>query len=77
MLFNSKSHGTFNKTNSQDLENRLKVIQSELRHQRNEHSVILGLLSKIFNSMNLQKQVDDFFDEEEASHQTDSIEHGN
>ena len=66
-----KSQGTYKKLCQQ-----LEIIQSELRHQRSDHSVILALLTKIEHKIvlekDLQKQVDDYFDE--TSHQTDSDE---
>ncbi len=62
-----KSQGTYKKLCQQ-----LVIIQSELRHQRSEHAVMLSLLNKLVTSQNLQKQVDEYFDE--TSHQTDSDE---
>ncbi len=50
--------------------NKLDIIQSELRHQRQDNVQILFLLNKILVDTRLQKQVDDYFDE--TSHQTDS-----
>ncbi len=61
-----KSQGTYKKLCQQ-----LIIIQSELRHQRSEHAVILSLLNKLVTSENLQKQVDDFY---ETSPQTDPEE---
>ncbi len=52
--------------------NKLEMIQSELRHQRGENQVIIGLLTRIFNNSTLQTQVDDYYDE--TSHQTESLE---
>ncbi len=53
------------------------MIQSELRHQRNENQVMLGLLTRLFNNSTLQTQVDDYYEdsaqrEEEAQHGTDN-----
>ncbi len=61
-----KSQGTYKKLCQQ-----LEIIQSELRHQRSEHAVILSLLSKLTTNNNLQKQVDQYFDDDETSSQTD------
>ncbi len=53
--------------------NKLEIIQTELRAQRQDNVQILFLLNKILVDSRLQKQVDDYFDE--TSHQTDSEEH--
>ncbi len=44
--------------------NKLGMVLDELRHQRSEHSVILALLNKLITNANLQKQVDEYFDED-------------
>ncbi len=62
-----KSQETYKKLCQQ-----LVIIQSELRHQRSEHAVILTMLNKLVTNHNLQKQVDEYFDEDETSPQTDS-----
>ncbi len=61
-----KSQGTFKK-----ISNKLDIIQSELRHQRQDNVQILYLLNKLLTDKNLQKQVDEYF-EEETPPQTDS-----
>ncbi len=61
-----KSQGTF-----KTICNRLDIIQSELRHQRSDNVQILFMLNKLVTDQNLQKQVDEYFDEDETSHQTD------
>ncbi len=45
--------------------NKLDIIQSELRHQRQDNVQILFLLNKLLVNNNLQKQVDDYFEEDE------------
>ncbi len=57
-----KSQGTFKK-----ISNQLNLILSELRHQRTDHTEILFLLRKIVVDKNLQKQVDQYFEEESTS----------
>ncbi len=53
--------------------NKLDMVQTELRHQRSDMVLVLSLLNKLVVSSNLQKQVDDYFDEDsETSHQTDN-----
>ncbi len=67
-----KSQGTYKK-----LANKLEIIQSELRHQRHDNTLIISLLQKLITNANLQKQVDEYFDEspgDETSPQTDSEE---
>ncbi len=64
-----KSQGTYKK-----LCQKLEIIQNELRHQRQDNIQILFLLNKLLTDKNLQKQVDQYFDEDETSHQTDLTE---
>jgi len=45
--------------------NKLDMIQSELRHQRQDNVQILFLLNKILVDTRLQKQVDEYFDDKE------------
>ncbi len=55
-IFKSQKTSTYKK-----LDNKLDMIQSELRAQRVEHVSILALLHKLVVDHNLQKQVDEFF----------------
>ncbi len=64
-----KSHGTYKK-----LCLKLEIIQSELRAQRGDNQQILFLLNKLLVNKALQKQVDEYFEEDETSPQTDSVE---
>ncbi len=57
-----KSQGTFKK-----ISNKLDIIQSELRHQRQDNVQILYLLNKLLTDKNLQKQVDQYFEEGESA----------
>ncbi len=52
--------------------NKLDMIQAELRHQRSDNVAILFKLDKLLNQKALQKQVDEYFDDDETSPQTDS-----
>ncbi len=54
-----KSQGTFKK-----ISNKLEMIQSELRHQRQDNVQILYLLNKLILDKNLQKQVDEYFEDD-------------
>ncbi len=58
-----KSQGTYKKLCQQ-----LVIIQTELRHQRSEHALIISMLNKLITNKDLQTQVDDFY---ETSPQTD------
>ncbi len=54
-----KSQGTYKKLCQQ-----LVIIQSELRAQRQDNIQILFLLNKLLVNKNLQKQVDEYFEED-------------
>ncbi len=44
--------------------NKLDMILAEQRHQRSDLSILLSQMNKIYNALALQKQVDDYFDED-------------
>ncbi len=48
-----------------NMDNKLTMIQSEIRHQRSDNVQILFLLNKLLVNKNLQTQVDEYFTEEE------------
>ncbi len=48
-------------TDLQKINQKLLIIQSELRHQRSDHVIMLNLLSKLTINDHLQKQVDDYY----------------
>ncbi len=58
--------------------NKLEIIQSELRHQRQDHVQFNFLINKLFVELNLQKQADDYYqtkiDPDLPSPQTDQDE---
>jgi len=67
---------------SPDLQNKLSIqleaIQSELRWERSEHSVMLRKLNMILNDLHLQDQVTSHYKkygEDETSPQTELDEH--
>ncbi len=66
-----KSQGTYKKLCQQ-----LEMVQSELRAQRQDHTQILFLLNKLLVNKALQKQIDQYFDDDETSPQTDSDNNG-
>ncbi len=55
---------------------KLETIQTELRHQRVDNAYIMRQLNLLVNDKKLQKQVDEYFkeDEDETSPQTDTDE---
>ncbi len=57
-----KSQGTYKKLCQQ-----LVIIQNELRAQRQDNIQILFLLNKLLVNKNLQKQVDEYFQEDGSS----------
>ncbi len=67
-----KSHEDFHKI----LINQLKVIVSEQRHQRMDLADINRLLHFLVSDKKLQKQVDDYFEDDETSPQTDTENNG-
>ncbi len=53
---------------------KLEAIQSELRHQRSEHSVIISRLNEIYHELNLRSQANEYYKkygEDETSPQTE------
>ncbi len=57
--------------------NKLDMILTEQRHQRNDLSILLSQMSKIYNALALQKQVDDYFGDEDKENIPDSENDGN
>ncbi len=55
-----KSDADFHKI----LFNKLDMILTENRHQRNDLSIIITYCKTMQNSLNLQKQVDEYFEED-------------
>ncbi len=54
-----------------NVDNKLEMIQSELRQQRQDNVQILYLINKLLVNKNLQKQVDQYFEDDETSPQTE------
>jgi len=50
-----------------NVDNKLGIILSELRHQRSDNVQILYLLNKLLVNKNLQTQVDEYFDEDQEA----------
>lgn len=66
------------KSRTQDLSkniiNKLDMLLAEQRHQRQDLYLILRDLKRLLNDTNLQKQVDEYFDDDETSPQTEPEE---
>ncbi len=54
---------------------RLELILAEQRHQRSDLNTLRRMFTKLHNDLKLQKQVDDYYDSQETSPQTDYEEH--
>ncbi len=52
--------------------NKLDMLLAEQRHQRSDLALLIRLVNKMITNGNLQKQVDEYFDNDETSPQTDS-----
>ncbi len=50
------------------------MILTEQRHQRGDMATIKRQLHTLINDVNLQKQVDTFFESDETSPQTDQVQ---
>ncbi len=48
----------------QNIYNKLDMILAELRHARTDHVLILSLLNKVTINSHLQKQVDEYYEED-------------
>ncbi len=54
--------------------NKLDMLLAEQRHQRSDLAILLRKQQHIYNALALQKQVDEYFEDDETSPQTDSEE---
>ncbi len=52
----------------------IQMLLTEQRHQRADMATIKRQLHSIIVQLSLQKQVDEYFDSDETSPQTDSVE---
>ncbi len=48
--------------------NKLDMLLAEQRHQRSDLSTLLRQMKLIYNALALQKQVDEYFDDEDKEH---------
>ncbi len=67
-IFKSSDASDFHKI----LFNKLDMLLAEQRHQRSDLSILLKRMGAIYNALALQKQVDEYFDEEDKEHIPDS-----
>ncbi len=51
--------------------NKLEMVLAEQQHQRSDLSEIKRFLQAMRNDLSLQKQVDEYFEDDETSPQTD------
>ncbi len=51
--------------------NKLDMLLAEQRHQRSDLALIIRKQEVIYNALALQKQVDEYFEDDETSPQTD------
>ncbi len=63
-----KSDADFHKI----LFNKLDMVLAENRHQRNDLAIIISRVNTIYNALALQKQVDEYFDDEDKENIPDS-----
>ncbi len=57
--------------------NKLDVIQQEQRHQRSDLAFIIRYIKRTELDLNLQKQVDEYFEDDETSPQTEQKQNDN
>ncbi len=53
---------------SKNIINKLDMLLTEQRHQRSDLSILLSKMTTIYNALALQKQVDDYFEEDDKEH---------
>ncbi len=47
--------------------NKLDMLLAEQRHQRSDLSILISKMTTIYNALALQKQVDEFFEEDKEN----------
>ncbi len=50
---------------SKNIINKLDMLLTEQRHQRSDLSILISKMTTIYNALALQKQVDDYFDDDD------------
>ncbi len=45
--------------------NKLDMLLAEQRHQRSDLSILINKMTSIYNALALQKQVDDYFEDDD------------
>ncbi len=72
-----KSANRLSKNSSIDLgilDNRLNLIQTEMRHQRSDLRDISRKIDRLLVDKHLQMQVDNYFDDEDTSHEDSKVD---
>ncbi len=72
-----KSANRLTKNSSIDLgilDNRLNLIQTEMRHQRSDLRDISRKIDRLLVDKHLQMQVDNYFDDEDTSHEDSKVD---
>ncbi len=49
---------------SKNIINKLDMLLAEQRHQRSDLSILRSKMTSVYNALALQKQVDEYFDED-------------
>ncbi len=52
---------------SKKFTNKLDMLLAEQRHQRSDLSILLSKMTTIYNALALQKQVDDYFEDDKEN----------
>ncbi len=55
--------------------NKLEIIQSELRHQRNDHVTLQRDIDGIRLDLNLKRQAESYYEDHELTHTTHPTSH--
>ncbi len=59
-------------TDLQKIGQQLKILLAEQKHQRSDLAILLALINKLINASNLQKQVDDYFEDTKQEEEVDN-----
>ncbi len=54
--------------------NKLDMLLAEQRHQRSDLSILINKMTTIYNALALQKQVDDYFEEDKDTENIPEVE---
>ncbi len=54
--------------------NKLDMLLAEQRHQRSDLSILINKMTTIYNALALQKQVDDYFEDDKDTENIPEVE---